>query len=223
VTVAQSALLLTYWHPNPSINSKQHVNTAWLRIAIEHARAAGADKASQSELDTKPGAPKAKVNGKNKDTLRRLWWCCIIRDRIMPLCTRRAIQITDANFDFKSHAPLSIEELADDTGASKVHDAVTRRSLATIFVSLAELCLVLTEVCSLIHPAETMEILASRVSQEALLSRHRLAQSRLSEWSQKAGKDLARVLDAAESERARGSDQATHVILQANLLRIYYQ
>lgn len=81
----------------------------------------------------------------------------------------------------------------------------------------------MTDVCGLVYPADDVDILASSASKEDLVSRHRVAKARLNEWSQKAGEKLRGILDATETESHVGSDSVKHVILQANLLRLYYQ
>ncbi|RSL76748.1 hypothetical protein CEP51_009693 [Fusarium floridanum] len=71
VATAQAALLLTYWTPPLKADSKP--NTRWLMIAIENARRCQADRLSDvSQFSLLPTS--------EKSTLRRLWWCCIIRD-----------------------------------------------------------------------------------------------------------------------------------------------
>ncbi|KAI0136168.1 hypothetical protein BJ170DRAFT_677048 [Xylariales sp. AK1849] len=70
VASAQGALMLTYHVPD--INDR--TGALWLDTAIHFARSAQADHYSELE-ESFP----------EKATLKRLWWCCVLRDRIMAL------------------------------------------------------------------------------------------------------------------------------------------
>ncbi|KAF5541765.1 fungal specific transcription factor factor domain-containing protein [Fusarium mexicanum] len=68
----------------------------------------------------------------NHSTLRRLWWCCIIRDRILPLDSRRSIQITPDHFDLKRNMLLGCIELEAEIGRSTIHCDDAKEGLSSI-------------------------------------------------------------------------------------------
>ncbi|KAF5254108.1 hypothetical protein FANTH_990 [Fusarium anthophilum] len=79
IDLARGALLLTFLpvslgsdHPTP--------NSVWLTRAIKHAESVGASQVEH-------------VNGPDTGSLKRLWWCCILRDRSISLGQRRCVQI----------------------------------------------------------------------------------------------------------------------------------
>ncbi|EXJ76474.1 uncharacterized protein A1O5_00982 [Cladophialophora psammophila CBS 110553] len=97
--LAQSALLLSYWSPCDSI---REVNSYWVEEAIRHAVAGGMSDLSFTHHR------------------RIIWWCCIIRNRMISLGLRRFSrlerrpegrlpEITDFCDDSSGHHLISIE------------------------------------------------------------------------------------------------------------------
>ncbi|KAM0428504.1 hypothetical protein ACHAPT_006864 [Fusarium lateritium] len=154
ISIAQAALLLTYWCPTFRPGPRKP-NSRWLRIAVQNARAVQADKYATiaQEVHATP------QDLKRQNVLKRVWWCCIIRDRIMPLCVRRNIQITREHFDFDSNTPLGYEDLADELESSRVYNTTTKHTLMVTLERLTELCVCLTDVLGLVHPTEHLPIL----------------------------------------------------------------
>ncbi|KAI0015600.1 hypothetical protein F4780DRAFT_773426 [Xylariomycetidae sp. FL0641] len=146
--LSQAALLLSYWAPNWSHAAKRP-NTAWLGIAIQNAKCAEAHLYSSMPPFSPVSEP---IEHRKQNSLKRLWWCCVIRDRILPLGMRRSLQISRAHFDLDSNMGLGYADLADEVGRSKVYSAETKRHLIEIFVQLGELCSVLTDVLMLVFP-----------------------------------------------------------------------
>ncbi|KAI1464078.1 fungal-specific transcription factor domain-containing protein [Daldinia caldariorum] len=150
VDLAQTALLLSFWATNWSLASKK-LNSTWLGIAIQNAKSSDAHlyavKPNVSVL-TDP------VQHKKQNILKRLWWCCIIRDRILALGVRRSLQISRAHFDIDSNTGLGYIDFADEVDRSKVYNSETKRCLVEIFVQLGELCSVLTDLVTLVFPLD---------------------------------------------------------------------
>jgi hypothetical protein len=65
--LVQATLLLTIWAPS---DSSPDINSFWLDRAIDHA--------------TKLGLPQSRIPGH-----RIVWWCCIVRNRVLALGLRR--------------------------------------------------------------------------------------------------------------------------------------
>ncbi|KAB5549975.1 cutinase transcription factor 1 beta [Coniochaeta sp. 2T2.1] len=164
ICIAQAALLLSFWSPVSSSGIRK-ANSTWLTIAIQHAKVAEAHHYSSfgSSNNTMP-ATTGHGNGtdkspsdtqlKRQNILKRLWWCCIIRDRILALCVRRSIQITRAHFDLDANSPLGSADLADEIDRSKVYNADTKRALIDIMSQLINLCVLLTDMLVLVYPLD---------------------------------------------------------------------
>ncbi len=160
--IAQAALLLSFW--SPSVNSgTKNPNTAWLCTAVQQAKLAGAHHyagllpTSTSGAANGPSAAQSAADAataRRANALKRLWWCCIIRDRIMGLGVRRSIQITRAHFDFEANPPLSRADLADEVERSRVYNPGTKSCLIEILVHMVELCVVLTDILTLVFPQD---------------------------------------------------------------------
>ncbi|KAM0335495.1 hypothetical protein ACHAQA_000543 [Verticillium albo-atrum] len=140
MAISQAALLLTFWSP-PASHGLRKPNSQWLTIAIQHAKA--------TEAHHYEAAPAHKRN-----TLKRLWWSCIVRDRIMGLGVRRPLQITRAHFDFDTNGILGYADLADEIDRSRVYNPGTKRCLAEILEQLVELCVALTDILILVFPLD---------------------------------------------------------------------
>ncbi|KAF4973086.1 hypothetical protein FSARC_517 [Fusarium sarcochroum] len=143
VSVAQAALLLSQSHLTQRSGISHKSGIMWLSIAIYNARKAGADSHDISPSAEKPGPDEVEASA---NILRRLWWCCIIRDRILPLTARCDVQITRANYDFDHNPMLGLSDLSDEITGSEVYDTRTKSSLLNVLTSLVELCVILTDV-----------------------------------------------------------------------------
>jgi hypothetical protein len=137
--ISQAALLLSLCCP-PVDSNGQIANSSWLTIAIRRAKEAGAHK-----YNPVTGARHAtQAERKRQNVLKRLWWCCMIRDRILCLAIQRHLQITPADFDFNASSPLEYLDLAEEVNVSKVYDKDTKCSLARLLERVVKLCIILT-------------------------------------------------------------------------------
>ncbi|KAG7119861.1 Cutinase transcription factor 1 beta like protein [Verticillium longisporum] len=92
---AHAAILLTMWCPPPSVQ-RNRTNTAWLSFAIHQARCAKAHLAWDIEAAVKSSESSSQRNLHDIQMLKRLWWCCIVRDRFLSIGMRRSMQIPTA-------------------------------------------------------------------------------------------------------------------------------
>ncbi|KAI0169137.1 fungal-specific transcription factor domain-containing protein [Hypoxylon sp. FL1284] len=150
VDLAQTALLLSFWATNWSLASKK-LNSTWLGIAIQNAKSSDAHLYAIKPTFSAATDP---VQHKKQNLLKRLWWCCIIRDRILALGVRRSLQISRSHFDLEANTGLEYTDLADEVERSKVYNAETKRCLIEIFVQLGELCSALTDLLILVFPLD---------------------------------------------------------------------
>ncbi|KAF5026983.1 hypothetical protein F66182_1013 [Fusarium sp. NRRL 66182] len=148
IQTAQAALLLTYWTPPFKADSRP--NTMWLMAAIENA------KDCQANFHSDVSNPSSLSVGE-QSSLRRLWWCCIIRDRILPLGLRRCIHITRAHFDFEKNMSLGSTELQAEIQRSKTYCDDTKKSLSTIIDQVVKLSVILTDILLLAFPISSTE------------------------------------------------------------------
>lgn len=216
--LSQAALLLSYWSPSLS-GHVSRPNTAWLRVAIEHAENAGA------HLRVGPPNPrlaKFPAEKRRQNLLRRLWCCCIVRDRILSFCLRRNIQITRTHFDLDNSSVLSPADMEDEVYGSRVYSPATKRSLIELFTQLTDMCLTITDAGTLIFPFDrgaTWDQLAN-ADDLAKVGRSKLA---LSRWYQKAS---VKELELPDPDYPMSTSQkASHDSLKlfTNLMYIYYQ
>ncbi|KAH8682212.1 hypothetical protein BX600DRAFT_492282 [Xylariales sp. PMI_506] len=150
VHLSQAALLLSHWSPNFTHAFKK-ANSTWLSIAIQNAKSAEAHHYSAAPPVSSMADP---IQSKKQNVLKRLWWSCIIRDRILPLGLRRSLKITRSHFDFDANPGLGYTDLADEIDRSKVYNSGTKRCLIEIFVQVVELCAVLTDIIMLVFPLD---------------------------------------------------------------------
>ncbi|KAF5594053.1 cutinase transcription factor 1 beta [Fusarium subglutinans] len=119
VDLARGALLLTFLpvslgsdHPTP--------NSVWLTRAIKHAESVGASQVKYT-------------NGPDTGSLKRLWWCCILRDRSISLGQRRCVQIP-------GKYPLPAEEdFSSEFNGSLVYTSHIKTQLFRVFRRLMAL------------------------------------------------------------------------------------
>lgn len=136
--LCQAAILLTY----RCSSIDQLSNTTWLALGIQHARAVKAHVYHRYPVNERA----------TRVTLKRLWWCLIIRDRLLSLGVRRALQILPYHFDVASHSPLTREDLEDEVHASEVYDAATKKRLIDILTSQCHLAVAMTSLLMTVYP-----------------------------------------------------------------------
>ncbi|PTB66842.1 N-terminal binuclear Zn cluster-containing protein [Trichoderma citrinoviride] len=137
VVNAQVAVMLTYHSPTTSDTT----NTYWMVNAVHYARCARADQ-YHTLSDDNP----------RKLHLKRLWWACILRDRILSLSLRRPLNIGCDEFDF-SLPGLSLADFSDEIEVSTVYDRPTKQILAHMMAAFCELIIPLNKALTMLHPA----------------------------------------------------------------------
>lgn len=202
VSTAQGALLLSYHSP---MRREKRVNSFWLMTAIQFAREANAHRYHTSRNST----------AQQRNTLKRLWWCCILRDRVLPLGMRRHVQISSADFDW-SLTPLNDEDLESEVFCSKVYDASTKRSLIQLMVVFCELAVSLTGVLELVYPLNGFpNPIISTEQADQIFHRIETCKSSLKSWFEKTTINFP-------TPTARGMMHDS-LVLYTNLTYMYYQ
>jgi hypothetical protein len=129
---AQAAVLLSHWNLDTR-SGPRRMETVWLCIAIQYSRTIGAhryEENSDTKLDEMAETP-------SKNSLKRLWWCCIIQDRSISLHFRRSVQIDQRDFDFSRRTVLGHADLSDEIDHSEVYSSIVKcHSITTLELHL---------------------------------------------------------------------------------------
>ncbi|KAF5676191.1 cutinase transcription factor 1 beta [Fusarium heterosporum] len=215
IAIAQASLLLAHTHLIPRcIAGNKPLGSIWLGIAISYARVAKAH--CYSSLRPTNDMEVAKVQ-KLRNTLKRLWWCCIICDRLLPLTSRQSIKITPLNFSFSGCSVLGSADLSDELYNSDVYDSTTKTLHAELLSKLVDLCVVLTDVLTvtsvLYNNPSWMLSGRMEVAKDA-----NICQIDLRRWYN-AWNETKATLD---ERMAQEGSSAESIILFKNLIEMYY-
>ncbi|KGO71508.1 Transcription factor, fungi [Penicillium italicum] len=111
LTLCQSSLLLSHY----TSDLETSANSEWLEIAIKNAKISHINRYHY-------------LAKKHMPEMKRVWWCCLIRDRIISLGMRCPIQILPEDFDLKQQG-LTLEDLEDEIPSSEVYKPDTKSAL----------------------------------------------------------------------------------------------
>lgn len=199
ISLAQGCLLLSLWCPQ---DNSQEINTWWLMAGVQHARVAQShhyrSQKSQKSLD--------------RAELKRLWWCCILRDRVLALCLRRPVQLTHENFNFAIDK-LTVAEILGEEKDDGVYERGLRRTLSNFTISMCDLCDILSDVLSFIFPFSTPTFTLPEQLPRLLTRSEQLRQT-VNTWYRGMEHYLALI---GEQERSNLS-----LILFSQILEIYF-
>ncbi|MBE3047294.1 fungal specific transcription factor domain-containing protein [Candidatus Bathyarchaeota archaeon] len=215
ITKAQGALLLAQSHliPRP-LAGNTPFGSIWLSVAIHFARDANAHRYASYMASAPLDVARAR---KQQNTLKRLWWCCVICDRVFPLSSRRDIKITKSNFDFAGCPVLESGDLADETYTSDVYDPTTKTILAEVLQKFVELCVVLTDVLTVTSVLHSHPSWDSTINADKLNSSKEDIQQWFCSWSQ----TKSTIEERSHKEGLAGSSNAS-VTMTTKLLDMYY-
>ncbi|ENH70049.1 Acyl-CoA dehydrogenase [Fusarium oxysporum f. sp. cubense race 1] len=124
---AQGAIMLTY----RTISFMDMKPLYWLSIATHYAKSADAHRYHEKQ-DTREGA-----------LLKRLWWCCVLRDRILALALRQSPLLSPTAYNCPE---LSVADFAHEIGTSRVYDGIVKRLIVQIAIALGDLGTLLSEI-----------------------------------------------------------------------------
>ncbi|KAJ4176773.1 hypothetical protein FALCPG4_011458 [Fusarium falciforme] len=138
LALVQSLLMMTYWYDCPE---DEKDTWYWMGIAFSLAQVMSLHRDPQH----------LPITAKEKCLRRRIWWSCVMRDRLLALGIRRPARIRDHDFDVKELriddfdlSPAS-EALLSLLGESRMtgEDRAARAIMAAMCVDLAKLCICL--------------------------------------------------------------------------------
>jgi hypothetical protein len=196
---AQVALLLSYYNYSKISMS----NTNWLSIAIERAEAEDAHQYEALIF----------LPEKRRIMLKRLWWCCILRDRVISMGMRRPLQIPSTRFRTSGDI-LCLTDMQDEIDDSAVYTADIKLALVWSLIRLCHFVDAVTELLSIVYPSVADYEVGQDQGQESEdWVRLRCACSRLAVWDM----DLAHL----------GEEKIAHnhpsITLFTRLTSVYYQ
>lgn len=208
ISTAQGAFMLTYYAPN----MKDRTNSFWMSTAIHFARNANAhryydldDPKNAFKVDTKPS-----VTFQHRNVLKRLWWCCILRDKVMSLGMRRPMLIGPADFDV-SRPGFNEHDASDEIPGSAVYTPATKRVISQVFAALCELAGILTGVLDVCYPASGTRPRSDRPA--AVVAQDHVA--KLDAWYEAAAAQF-------QASIARIGSVDDQLVLVTNAAYIYY-
>lgn len=205
------------WVPpsNISLNPYQ----SWLGLGIQHARSINADRYAEILETTGTTSPSER---KHQNTLRRLWWCCVILDRISPLSARFSVQITHERFDFKTAVPLSMADLEDEIYRSRVSSTAAKQRQIFLFTRFLELMITMTDVLTLAspfeHPAQSRR---SSPDDDHLTIEQ--SENAMRGWYAQTAARFPPYGDGTMKQPDTNGDTDKSLVLHTNLMYIYYQ
>ncbi|RDW80640.1 hypothetical protein BP5796_05338 [Coleophoma crateriformis] len=135
VVLLQSLLLLTHWVENVE---DQKGSWHWIGVAISVAYELGIHR----NLDN------ANINIKRRRLYKRLWWTCVIRDRLLSLGQRRPPRTDHKDYDvsmitlddFEIHDPTATYIMLFPTSLF-LRTVEMQRNMALGFIAKAKLCI----------------------------------------------------------------------------------
>lgn len=207
------------WVPNSPSNTSSPVPwKTWLSLALFHAKHINAHRhggigevATWTHSTEKPPAA----------TLRRLWWCCIILDRISPLCTRFRLQITSDIFDLETCVPLGFSDLQSEIYRSKVFPPATKCRLIKIFTKFVDLLMILTDVLPIAFPFEA-KLEAGPGSTKDEENKILKCRQQLANWYEAVNTEFPVFKGREPDQQSSVVDPMNCTILYTNLMYIYY-
>ncbi|KAG5771574.1 hypothetical protein H9Q73_012812 [Fusarium xylarioides] len=211
--LAQAALMLMNWVPESPTTTSPVPYRTWLSLAIHHAKLINAHRhAGICDVGTTANEPRSR-------TLRRLWWCCIICDRLSSLACRFRLQITPDMLDMENCVPLGFADLQSEIHQSNVFSPATKRQLISLFSKNLSLLMLLTEIISVAYPFETrLESSPDFSAQEE--ENIRKSCDLLEEWHDTAKAEFPPFHKPIAAEE---SDSANSIAVHTNPMYIYYQ
>uniref|UniRef100_A0A0B7K1V3 Oxidase FUB9 n=2 Tax=Bionectria ochroleuca TaxID=29856 RepID=A0A0B7K1V3_BIOOC len=205
--LAQTCLLLSLQATlfEPSLNS------TWLSKAISHAEHAGANKYfSQAVMDA----------GRILEN-KRLWWCCILRDRMIAVGVRRSIQVTPDRFDF-TNPGLEEADLAEEIETSEVYSPEMKNLLVRIIVAQCALAVAMTWTMTIVYPTGdfSSQSRSSTVSQlvTSMVEIER-GNTELAVWARRFKTDLTDCI--RPDQRRRALESSATVFADMTLIHYY--
>ncbi|KAI9763514.1 MAG: hypothetical protein M1840_000467 [Geoglossum simile] len=157
IRLIQAGLLLSFWMPLPN---ERRINTFLLAGAIILAK--------NANLHRDPaGAGKTR---KERTLSRRIWWCCILRDRSIALALRHQHLINHEDYDVQQ---LTLDDFEDEFHQSRVYGPYAKYLLARLCISMSRLGMIATKLVTMkSFPRQTQAVPGSNAPTAVALNEH---------------------------------------------------
>ncbi|KAL5340782.1 hypothetical protein BJX70DRAFT_94207 [Aspergillus crustosus] len=157
--ITQAALLLTFHFDT----SDALGNTVWLSTAVHHTLKIS--KQRRGLFSSKAEDP---------SDLKRLWWCCVLRDRVLAVAHRQPLEITPDQFDTTKEEMLTMDEVWDQD--SEYSTPAARIILYQALLSQCQLATILTKLVVSIDPCTGLTSSNTCIEKERALFKYTLWQ-----------------------------------------------
>ncbi|KAL4881626.1 hypothetical protein BJY04DRAFT_218070 [Aspergillus karnatakaensis] len=153
--IAQATLLFAYH----TTTTDPLCNTSWLSIAVQNAHTATTLVPISSSQNTYLPSD-----------LKRLWWCCVLRDRILGIGVRRQFLVTPQQFDVAREGFLTMDDVWDKD--SEYATAAIRHILYRVLLYQCQFAAILTRMVVWVKPLSDLVSLDTCIEREKALSRY---------------------------------------------------
>lgn len=225
LSLLQAVLLMTYWFDYPDDDKDTWY---WMGIALGLAQVLG--------LHREPDP--ARTSARTRQLRRRVWWSCVMRDRLLALGIRRPSRIRNQDFnvsllttdDFDLRAPS--DAVSRILGESRITapGSSARIDMTNTFVELTKLCLCLGNILHTQYSLIGNQPAGSEYLQRAIVVPQQSDKQRqdldkcdaeLDEWLK--NQDARTKYTPPRSESDDQTDEATRIIhLHQALLQMIY-
>ncbi|KAK3618634.1 hypothetical protein LTR56_024520 [Elasticomyces elasticus] len=142
LTIVQALLLMTYWY---GTLDDQKDAWHWIGLAVS----------SAFDLGLHHSAAHSIADEKRLRLRKRLWWCCVVRDRLLALSMRKPPRIKNEDFDVPMLGLDDFDFQPLPPALAHVHgefnsatNPANRRNLAKLCIEQARLCVCIGDVLS---------------------------------------------------------------------------
>lgn len=227
IAIAQASLLLSSWSP-PAQRRYSQTGSFWLGVAIQQAKMAGAHR-FKSLYSTQGANSRSAAAVARRNTLKRLWWCVLLSDRMHSLCAQKPMQVTTVHFGYEEmRNTLVLADFADEIERSRVYNSGAKKTLIKIFLQMTELAVVLTDLLGEILPPSEMTPWDESLRDEEVF-RIGECKRKLQSWYKTASLGLLTRRDSLESASENGASEPAagfshdSVVLYTNFMWLIYQ
>ena len=211
IDLLQALLIMTYWYESPN---DQKDTWHWMGIAISVATSIG--------LNRDPS--RAPLDKQRRCLWKRLWWSCVIRDRLIAIGMRRPLRIksSEHNVPMLTVEDFPLQPVPEDITCVP-QDCVVARD-AEVRRKLALVCIAKTRLCDCIS-----HVLSAQYSQ-AILPKHKREEgteasacdAQLKSWLSDLPPDVQLLANHDVQAHSSASRSEAPLILHRSLLHMVY-
>ena len=222
ISLLQALLIFTHWYESPN---DQKDTWHWMGIALSVATSIGLNR-----------DPARSPHGRHRQALRRrLWWSCVIRDRLIAIGMRRPLRIksSEHNVTMMTLEDFSLDPVSDNVTCVGPRSIVARstemrRKLAVLCIAKARFCDCISHVLRAQYGQASVKPGVGEMPTEFLLPRQnddenesQKCDAELKQWFQSLPED-AQLSVEKETKPMRDTSEAPLIMNRSLLHMIYY-